>query len=175
MYYILDRTGPIVGSADGLVDATDLATRGEIAVPSELNLEIAHVDVVGSRQEPILIAKEIPAPMPIVLATSAQDTDGDGLAELPADGESKAEITATLYDALGEVIKDNVEVQFRTSAGALSSRYAVTKKGQATVELKASRETVMASVSASAAGFEPATIEFEFLPEEKSERKSTKK
>lgn len=172
MYYILDKTGRIVGSADGPVDANDLAARGEAAVSSELTLPIERVDVVGDPARPILVAKEIPALSQIVLSTSAPDADGDGLAELPADGESEAEITATLQDALGEVITDPVEVEFRTSAGALSSRSAVSKKGKASVDLTASRETVMASVSAWAKGFEPVSIEFEFLPVEKEGRKA---
>ena len=172
MYYILDKTGRIVGSADRPVDMNDLAARGEVAVTSELTLPIERVDVLGDPAKPMLVAKEIPALSTIVLSTSAPDTDRDGLAELPADGESGAEITATLQDALGEVITDPVEVEFRTSAGALSSRSAITKKGKASVELTASRETVMASVSAWARGFQPVSIEFEFLPVEKEERKS---
>jgi hypothetical protein len=61
-------------------------------------------------------------------------------------------------------MQDSIEVQFRTSAGTLSRRSAVTKDGQATVRLTSSRETVMATVTVFAEGFEPARLSLEFVP-----------
>jgi hypothetical protein len=164
MIYILDKTGRVVGSANSPVDPEDLAGRNEVAVASDLDLPIERLDVVGDPSRPTLVARAVPSPPKIVLSTSAEDTDEDGLAELPADGESKAEITALLNDGSGELIKDHVQITFRTSAGTLSARYVSTSKGKAAVELTSSHETVMATVSASAAGFEAGSIEFEFLP-----------
>jgi hypothetical protein len=164
MFYILDKLGRVIGSADGSVNTEDLASRGEVAVSSELILPIDEVDVAGNAANPTLVKRQVVNAPKIVLNTSAKDTDGDGFPELPADGKSKAEITATLYDALGTVVDEQVEVTFRTSAGVLFARWVNTKKGEAKVTLTAGNETVMASVSASAEGFEPASIEFEFLP-----------
>jgi len=164
MFYVLDKTGRVVGSSNSPVDPKDLAARGEVAVASDLDLPIEQVDAVGDPSRPTLVGRATPSPPKIVLSTSAEDTDEDGLAELPADGESKATITAILNDGSGEPIKDQVDLMFRTSAGTLSARYVSTSKGKASVELTSSYETVMATVSASATGFEPASIEFEFLP-----------
>jgi hypothetical protein len=174
MFYILDKLGRVIGSADGSVNTEDLASRGEVAVGSELILPIEEVEVAGSPAKPTLVQKQPVTAPKIVLNTSAKDDDGDGIPELPADGKSKAEITATLYDALGEVVDEQVEVTFRTSAGVLFARWVNTKKGEAKVALTASNETVMASVSASAEGFEPASIEFEFLPMTPAKEQSAK-
>ena len=110
MFYILDKTGRVVGSANSPVDPRDLAARGEVAVVSDLDLPIEQVDVVGDPSRPTLVARAMPSPPKITLSTSAEDTDEDGLAELPADAESKAKIIATLYDGSGELSKNQVEI-----------------------------------------------------------------
>jgi hypothetical protein len=168
MFYILDKVGRIIGSADGPVDVEDLSSRGESMVTSELDLSPDRIEVVGFPTNPVIVEKKLPTSFPkIILTTTAKDTDGDGLPEILADGKSKASITATLQDAEGKVIQDPIEVHFRTSAGRLSRRSVTAQDGQATVQLTASRETVMASVSVFAKGFEPVNLDLEFGPPEK--------
>jgi hypothetical protein len=165
MYYILDKLGRIVGWVDGPVDADDLASRGESLVESELSLPLDMVEVVGFPSNPAIVEKkELPPSPKLELSTTAKDTDGDGLPELPANGKSKTSITATLRSAEGEVLDQPVTVLFRTSAGALSHRSVTAAKGKAKVSLTSSLETVEANVTASAEGFEPANLVLEFVP-----------
>jgi hypothetical protein len=165
MYYILDRDGRVVGSADGPPDSDDLASRGERAVPSTLDLPPFRVEVHGFPDRPTVVEIAAPAAGPaIVLTTSAEDRDGDGIPDLPANGRSRVTITATLQDQAGNVVAEPVEVYFRTSAGTLSHRSVTTEEGQASVRLTSSRETVTAAVSATAAGYTPARLELEFAP-----------
>ncbi|MGB8698138.1 MAG: Ig-like domain-containing protein, partial [Thermosynechococcaceae cyanobacterium] len=91
-------------------------------------------------------------PPQIHLTTTALDTDGDGYPELKADGVSRALITAEIKRATGELVLDNVLLNFRTTGGSLSSRRVTTQSGNATVELTASLETVLVTVTASAEG-----------------------
>lgn len=170
MFYILNRNGRIVASVNGPVDLEDLASRGETLVVSELSLPLDQLMVQGFPSKPIIVKKPSPIPLSkIELTTMAKDTDGDGLPELPADGRSKTSITATLYGAAGNLIQEPIEVRFRTSAGALSQRHVTTEHGRATVQLTASRETVMANVRASAEGFESSILDLEFIPVTKKE------
>src|SRR5262245_7854252 len=165
MYYIVNADGRVVASANRPVNQADLATRGEIMVASDVSLSLDQVEVQGFPSKPVVVEKRAPAPLPrLVLMTSAADTDGDGLPELPADGRSPADLTAILLDAGGAALQGPVEVQFRTCAGTLTRRNAVTKGGQATVQLRSSRETVMATVRVFAEGFEPASLSLEFVP-----------
>ena len=165
MYYIVDKHGQVIGSADGPVDANDLASRGERAIHSNLDLPPFHVELGGTPDQPTIVEIAAPPAGPeIVLTTSAEDRDGDGIPELPANGRSKVTIAATLQDEAGNVVSDPVEVQFRTSAGTLSHRTMRTDGGHATVQLTSSRETVTATVRVTAAGFAPAQLELEFAP-----------
>ena len=167
MVYIVDRTGRIVSSADGPVNSEDLASRGESTVASELVLPLARLEVVGFPDSPTVVEKPSPAfSGTITLTTTAEDADGDGVPELPANGRSQATLTATLRDTEGREIQEPIDVRFRTSAGSLSRRTVSTENGLATVRLRASRETVLVSVRASAAGFEPANLDLEFVPPE---------
>ena len=71
MFYIVDKLGRKVGSADGPVDAKDLAARGEVVVASELNLPIQRVDVTGDPSKAVLVAKQDASVRKIILQTSA--------------------------------------------------------------------------------------------------------
>ena len=165
MYVILDRTGKIIGTSDLPVNLDDLSKRGEIAVFSDLNLPLLQLEVVGFPATPEIRAKSAPSALPkLLLISSAEDTDGDGFPELPADGTSQASLVVLLHDDKSQAILDPVEVHLRTSAGALSHRKVVAKGGRVQVKLTASQETVMANIRASAAGFEPAELTFEFVP-----------
>lgn len=168
MIYILDKAGRVVGSASAVVDAADLAARGARMIVSDLALPLAEVEVANFPANPAIIARRAAASAgAITLSTSAADADGDGLAELPANGRSKAAITATLHDAAGNLVAAPTEVRFRTTAGALSARAATTEQGVCAIQLTASRDTVLAHLSAAAEGFAPARISLEFVPPEK--------
>ena len=167
MIYILDKNGRIVGSADGPVNVDDLASRGERIVVSELALPLGQLGVIGFPDSPTIIENRLPGfAGTITLTTTAEDADGDGLPELPANGRSQATVTATLRDIEGREIHEPIDVRFRTSAGTLSRRTVRTENGLATVRLTASRETVLVSVRAFAAGFESASLDLEFVPPE---------
>jgi hypothetical protein len=167
MIYILDKNGHIVGSADGPVNVDDLASRGESTVVSELALPLAGLEVVGFPTGPTIIERRLPGVVgTITLTTTAEDADGDGLPELPANGRSQTTLTAMLRDTEGREIQEPIDVRFRTSAGTLSRRTVSAENGLATVRLTASRETVLASVRASAAGFASADLDLEFVPPE---------
>ena len=165
MHYILDKSGRVVGWADGPVDTGDLASRGESLVASELNLPSDLVEVVGFPSNPAIVQKKTLSSGPrLELSTTAKDADGDGLPELPADGRSQAGITAVLRSAEGEVLHQPITVQFRTSAGSLSHRSVTAGDGKATTTLTSSVETVEANVTVSAGGFESAGLVLEFVP-----------
>jgi hypothetical protein len=94
----------------------------------------------------------------IALSCDAADHDNDGIPDLPADGNATTTITARLGAGA------DVDVTFRTTRGALSKRTVHTTNGQATVELRAATETVTATVTATAPGYRPATLQLEFIP-----------
>jgi hypothetical protein len=100
----------------------------------------------------------------VFLATNAIDTDGDGMPELPADGQSKAVIRAQVKDSQGQLIQGDLLLDFRTTGGTLSARKVPTQTGQATVELTASLETVQVTVTVSAEGVTENSVTFEFMP-----------
>src|SRR5690348_1050358 len=107
MFYILNKAGQIIGSADGPVDVEDLASRGESIIASETNVPPDRAEVLGFPTNPIVAERKrlISAPK-IVLTTAAKDADGDGLPEIPANGRTKAAITATLQDAEGGLLQE---------------------------------------------------------------------
>jgi hypothetical protein len=165
MYIIVNRKGEIIGSSDVLVDLEDLATRQETSVFCDLNLPLNQLEVTGFPENPIVQAKAAPEPLlTLLLVSSAEDNDGDGFPELPADGKSQTTIGVFLRNSKGQPVLDPVEVHFRTSAGALSHRKVIARGGKADIKLTASQDTVMANVRVSAKGFEAAELTFEFLP-----------
>ncbi|MCE7989153.1 MAG: hypothetical protein DYG89_48990 [Caldilinea sp. CFX5] len=112
---------------------------------------------------PIGLEKKAP-PLRIKLTTDAPDTDGDGLPEVVADGQSKATITAELRDIHGKVVPQTIPFTFRTTGGALSSRKVTAIAGRALVELTAALETVSVTVRATAEGAEEGSLVLEFIP-----------
>jgi hypothetical protein len=100
----------------------------------------------------------------IYLTTNAQDTDCDGLPELPADAKSKATITAEVKDAKGDIVHKDFILTFRTTGGVLSARRVEAKGGIAAVELTSTVETITVTVSASAEGTRSGALTFEFIP-----------
>jgi len=101
----------------------------------------------------------------IVIISTLQDLDGDGLPELPADGKSVARLEARLTNLHGEVLKeDGVKVHFTLTRGVLSLREVTTKGGIAQFEVGAATETVQSRITAQADGFESASITMEFIP-----------
>lgn len=105
-----------------------------------------------------------PKPPQIHLSTNAVDSDGDGLPELPADGQSKATITIEVKGTDGKLIQDELPLNISTTAGALSDRRISTQNGQATVEFTSSMETVTAVITVDAEGAKSASLTFEFMP-----------
>jgi hypothetical protein len=102
----------------------------------------------------------------IILTTDAEDRDGDGLPELPADGRSSMKITVRLVDAHDKALNLDTPITFKTSRGSLSSRQAVPKKGVATIELASAGETTSARITAAAPELEPGELVVEFIPVE---------
>jgi len=102
----------------------------------------------------------------IYLTTNAQDTDGDGLPELPADAKSKATITVEVRDAKGDIVPKDFILTFRTTGGTLSARRVEAKAGTAAVELTSTVETITVTVSVSAEGTQSGSLTFEFMPPE---------
>lgn len=101
----------------------------------------------------------------LVLSIDLEDCDGDGLPELPADGATKAEITASLVDLDGNSLeKDNVAIKFRITRGTLDHREVITQKGRGQVTLTSSVETTNCLLIASADGYERAELRLEFIP-----------
>ena len=165
MYFILDITGKPIGTSDQAVNLDDLSTRNEIAVFSNLELQLHQVEVIGFPDNPVIQPiSALPTLPKLFLVTSAEDTDGDGFPELPANGQTQATVDVFLRDHNGQPIADPIDVHFRTSAGAISHRKVVAKGGKASIKLRAGQDTVMAHVKASAEGFESAELTFEFIP-----------
>jgi hypothetical protein len=166
MFYILNETGRVVRTATAPLDTAALKSAGYTVVESERTLSIDSVEVHGFPTKPTIVEKRSQVLPEIALTTTAMDTDGDGLPEIPADGKSKTSLHVTLRDTKGTILKKSIEVYFRTTAGTLSHREIMTDHGKAVIELTASRETVTAILCAFAEGFTPAYLKFEFVPEE---------
>jgi hypothetical protein len=164
MIYILNRDGQVIATAGAPVNEQDLATRGEIAIVSNLDLPPEQVGVVNFPTAPEIIEKPQVNLKSILLETNADDQDGDGLPDLAADGESQIEIAASTFQENGELETKPVRILFRTTAGSLSKRFVESSDGRATVTLTAGRETVQVAVTAEAEGFAPGRILLEFIP-----------
>jgi hypothetical protein len=107
-----------------------------------------------------------PSPPKILLTSDAPDTDGDGLAEVAADGKAVVTITAEIQEVgvEGKRVDRDVPLVFKTTGGTLSQRFVLAAKGLARVTLTASQETVTVTVTAQAEGLKEGSISFEFLP-----------
>jgi hypothetical protein len=164
MFYILNEYGAVVRTATILPNADALRSAGYTVIESELNVDIENIDVKGFPSKTVISEKPNIVLPKIVLATTAHDSDGDGVPEISADGKSKATLKVSLLDTKGAAMKKSIEVGFRVTAGAISQRSVKTDSGKATVYLTSSHETVSAIVFAFAEGFTPATLAFEFVP-----------
>lgn len=103
----------------------------------------------------------------IVLTCDRSDMDADGVAELPADGNSIARITARLVGADTKPIPaDGLQVDFRVTRGSLSYRSQPSRAGQAQTDLRSTTETVRAVVTAAAKGYAQGRLSLEFIPVE---------
>lgn len=112
----------------------------------------------------------------IKLAIDAEDVDGDGVIELPADGTTAVTIRATARDTDGRVAKGDLTVRFQVTCGALSRRDVQARKGVAEVHLTSSVDTTQCTVSAASNRYEPAVAVLNFIaPEEYRELKASKK
>lgn len=105
-----------------------------------------------------------PNPLKIHLTTTSVDTDGDDLPELIADGQDTATITIEVKNSQGEIVKEDLNLMIKTTAGRLSARRIKAMNGQATVQLTSATETVTAKVSVSGEGLQDSSITFEFMP-----------
>ena len=102
----------------------------------------------------------------IKLTSDLSDRDGDGLPELPADGEAVAHVQASLYDDDDQVVTASTPIRFKVSRGSVSRREVKTTKGVAEVEVRSVTETVRIRITASAEGFKPGVLDVETIPEE---------
>lgn len=101
----------------------------------------------------------------ISLSCDKPDMDGDGIAELPADGTSVARIRAELLSSDKKAVKvDGLRMDFRVTRGALSQRHLRVQGSEAEVELRSAAETVRTRITASADGFRTGVLELEFVP-----------
>ncbi|MGB8698137.1 MAG: Ig-like domain-containing protein [Thermosynechococcaceae cyanobacterium] len=100
----------------------------------------------------------------LFLSTDALDTDGDGLPELAADGQSQATLTAQIRNTKGDRLSGDWVLDFRTTGGTLSARRVAAPQGQATVTLTASVKTISVTVTVAAEGVESCSMSFEFMP-----------
>ncbi len=158
MYYIFNREDKVIGRASRKPNVQDLASRGQRAVEESAlppGLKDAYL-------RPSV--RKIERTRALSLETQARDADGDGIAEIPADGKTKSEMTVTLAIEEDSTPSQPIRIRIRTTAGTLSHREVVTKEGKASFTLTSSLETVTAHVSASTEGFQPAMLELEFTP-----------
>jgi hypothetical protein len=166
MYYILNESGQIIGTADEAVDLDDLKSRKCQVIESELDLFPEELEVAGFPQKTKITKKRAGRVPTISLKTTARDKDKDGVPELVADGKSRASITVTVKGAGGKLYRKPVGLYISTSAGRLSARRLTTKNGKARFTLTAGFDTVLATVNVDADGFESDFLQFEFMPPE---------
>lgn len=102
----------------------------------------------------------------IRLSTDAPDTDGDGMPEMPADGESSATIKIQMMNGQKQH-KGESEVKISTTGGRLDKRVVKTnKQGRATVKLTSVKETITITVTATGLteDYHEDSITFELMP-----------
>jgi hypothetical protein len=107
----------------------------------------------------------------IVLSCDKEDLDGDGIAELPADGTSVARIRVQLVDDDKKPVEvDGLAVDFRVTRGSLSQRRQIVQGSETEVELRSAGETVRSQVTATADGFQAGVLPLEFVPGDELQR-----
>lgn len=100
----------------------------------------------------------------IELSTDAEDSDGDGMPELKADGKSTARIDIQLMDGI-KPAKKEADLKVSTTGGRLSARMIRTNKsGKASVELQSISETITITVTVSGEGLHTERLTFELMP-----------
>lgn len=110
---------------------------------------------IGIEHKPTLALK---------ITTDAEDTDGDGMPELKADGSSKAKLTVKVYDG-AKVKKTTAQIKLSTSGGRLDQRiFDLKNKSQLTTYLTSTTETITITVTASAEGMHSDSLTFELMP-----------
>ena len=106
----------------------------------------------------------------LMLTSDAKDTSPiDGIPQIPADGRSTTTITVQKKSMVtGRPLtgaSHNNLLNIRATGGTLSTHQVNLEKGQATLTLRSSTETVMAEVRVWAREIpQPATINIEFAP-----------
>src|SRR4029450_6709523 len=114
MFYILDEAGNLARTATSVPDKAGLQAAGYTVVESDMDIDIENIEFQGFPHRPLVLQRQ-PSQLPrVVLTTNAEDTDGDGVAEIPADGRSKGSVRVFLRDTKG-LIKKAVDVSFQIS------------------------------------------------------------
>jgi hypothetical protein len=145
-------------SLEELYPNRDLGNLGFVCTPDDLafvSQGTANWRLRKDENGVVVGIEQLPA---LLISCDACDTDGDGIPDVPADGESVARVTVSTAD------NSDVDVTFRTTRGALSHRTVTTKGGKAVVSLRAATETVAVAVTASAKGYRTATLNLELIP-----------
>jgi hypothetical protein len=100
-----------------------------------------------------------------VLTTDLPDLDGDGTPELPADGRASVRIKVQVLDEGGRALRTNPpQVKVQTSRGTISKRMLKLDRGAGEVELRTVQETTPVQITATASGYESASLTLEFIP-----------
>jgi hypothetical protein len=100
----------------------------------------------------------------IELVIDAPDHDGDGIAEMKADGKSKVTITASVQDEEDRLITGaKNEIHFLTTGGVLSDRVVKCKGGVAKTTLQSVKETLTPTITAFSDGVLAGEIKVEFV------------
>ena len=177
--YFDKRTGAITGrfrtSTPDLLPKPLSPHEGQAPVTDPEHMKLLTSEARGRR--PVLEGKVVEgritslkvlerASRTIRLDSDLPDNDGDGVPELPADGQTVARIKATLEGGPGKEHGAPQVVRFRVTHGALSRRTVEVRAGVAEVDLRSSQETVQVRLTAAAEGYEPAALLLEFIPEE---------
>ncbi|HHG85767.1 MAG TPA: hypothetical protein ENJ82_13550 [Bacteroidetes bacterium] len=98
------------------------------------------------------------------ITTDLEDTDGDGMPELKADGVSKAKLKVQVYDGL-KLKKTNAKIKLSTTGGRLDARiFDLKNQNQFTASLQSTTETITITVTASAEGMHADSLTFELMP-----------
>lgn len=139
---------------------------GTYVAPDDINIanEIYKYQLkFDKRGNPVGIEKRPPKPR-IELSTDAPDHDNNGVPEIPADGESRAMITANIRDHTGNLMTDVVkEIFFETSGGILLERNVKTVNGVARTTLQSVRETLIPEITATSDGCIEGKLKIEFV------------
>jgi hypothetical protein len=106
------------------------------------------------------VRKEV---LKIELSTDATDTNGDGVAEIPAGGAS-CNLIASVRNEYGKIIKERpFRIQFITTGGILREYLTETRNGVARVQITSVPETKRVHVIARADGCMPGELDLDFV------------